>query len=827
MSTFYIQLADKLLQISGELTKENISKALGYTPSSFSGYFKDLQNSPIIDEDNGELNITDEEGNIIAKIDSQGIHTIDVYAGEHVLSNKADKQVLDNYVTKDKFTFDSIADSPIDSSYSDRLLIVDNQSDIGLILDDEGLKVKDVKAGEHILSNKANLSEIPSLDGYATEKYVDIEIDNINFYNIQDNPIDTGQVGTFTVVDPEGNIGFKIDHEGVHVKDVISKDHILSNKQDQLVSGVNIKTINGEPILGQGDISVSGDITSQTIIDWGFNLGTADVDESIEAPEIEYATVGYVDQAIAERTTPEAELVVRIKQDGDNAELYNVKAKVTYGNKQVELSSGAKVLVPVGEDVTVEFPKLEGYKRPDTMKLTMSENGNTVNAIYKGALVTLNVSTYDGQSVDGQVVTVQKTVTIDCTPDYDRIDELGVAIMDIYGKFYRDADEWIEAGRPTPNGIAVSDGTHRFCIAMQNTGGFDSFKNLMISLTTNGEVRSTEIDDAYLWGWPLLPALENLIIEIPKSELHIWRNTFDRNAGILNILRSASGELEFKEIQFALSIYKHTAPIFLASLGAYDVTVQCFFDVFPNKNFGYIASSGEWYLVATLVKKIDTLLSSIGGNPLGLKPMSFYWTGTCYNDKRCVLLCAPSDMFALDGTNKVNPGGTLIAGGDMTQGSIRPFCSLEPVHQTITTSERLVVKNGKVTFHTPYEAVNSILLGDKEGYRTPERLEFKTDGYNNTVNVQYREHTSMTVNYSFYAGDQVSVVFEDAENGTEFAMHDVSMSGSQLLMDIEEGTVINTGLKNYAGNYTISGDTTFTFTNGGTVNITITDADEG
>mgnify|MGYP006365785249 FL=1 len=34
MATFYIQLENKLLQISGELTAENISKALGYVPVS-------------------------------------------------------------------------------------------------------------------------------------------------------------------------------------------------------------------------------------------------------------------------------------------------------------------------------------------------------------------------------------------------------------------------------------------------------------------------------------------------------------------------------------------------------------------------------------------------------------------------------------------------------------------------------------------------------------------------------------------------------------------------------------------------------------------------
>ena len=174
---------------------------------------------------------------------------------------------------------------------------------------------------------------------------------------------------------------------------------------------------------------------------------------------------------------------------------------------------------------------------------------------------------------------------------------------------------------------------------------------------------------------------------------------------------------------------------------------------------------------------------------------------------------------------QVKAGTMKLVAGSANCGGLRAFCSLEPKHQAIADSERLVVKNGKVTFRAPYESTCTVLLADKDGYATTKELVFQADGNSKTVNAQYKEHTSMTVDYSFYAGGQVSVVFEDAENGAELAMHDVSMSGSQLLMDIEEGTVINTRLTNYVGSYTMSGDTTFTFTNGGTVRITITEDD--
>ena len=48
MAKFYVQLENKLFKISGELTTENISKALGYVHSSFSGDYADINNAPLI-----------------------------------------------------------------------------------------------------------------------------------------------------------------------------------------------------------------------------------------------------------------------------------------------------------------------------------------------------------------------------------------------------------------------------------------------------------------------------------------------------------------------------------------------------------------------------------------------------------------------------------------------------------------------------------------------------------------------------------------------------------------------------------------------------------
>ena len=53
----------------------------------------------------------------------------------------------------------------------------------------------------------------------------------------------------------------------------------IDNKQEKLISGTNIKTINGQPILGAGDIEINGDITLNAFKALQYSAGTmADYD---------------------------------------------------------------------------------------------------------------------------------------------------------------------------------------------------------------------------------------------------------------------------------------------------------------------------------------------------------------------------------------------------------------------------------------------------------------------------------------------------------------------------------------------------------------------
>ena len=416
MATFYIQLKEKLLKISGDLTHDNIVKALGYTPSDFSGNFNDLSDNPFTQNEDGKFNITDEEGNIIATVDEEGIHSIDFIAGEHKLTDKIDATALNGlaketwvteYVTKtvtegkvdltgyateeyvDNKDFYDIKNNPIINGEEGNLIFVDESGNIGLKLDkDNNLTVKDVIAGDHILSNKvdkesgkglstedfttalktklqslsnyddttitnaintlredfdtlvsgdtttaiktfneiiaflngvedteslegiiasieqqiANI-DIPSLDGYATEEYVD----NKDFYDIKNNPITDAEDGNFIFVDETGNIGLKLDKDNnLTVVDVIAGEHILSNKADKsdlegLATESYVITKVAEAKLEGSDITIPVQnvrVNGQSVVkDMVAEIDLTPYAKSEDVPSIDgLATEQYVDE---------------------------------------------------------------------------------------------------------------------------------------------------------------------------------------------------------------------------------------------------------------------------------------------------------------------------------------------------------------------------------------------------------------------------------------------------------------------------------------------------------------------------------------------------
>ena len=120
-----------------------------------------------------------------------GSVSLDGYATEEYVNNKdaAVQQWVNEkgYTTQEDIAnidFYSIKDNPIINNGDGKLVFADENGNIGLQIEaDNTIFVKDVIAGGHVLSHKADKSE---LEGLATEKYVDnkfssIEIPDVDF----------------------------------------------------------------------------------------------------------------------------------------------------------------------------------------------------------------------------------------------------------------------------------------------------------------------------------------------------------------------------------------------------------------------------------------------------------------------------------------------------------------------------------------------------------------------------------------------------------------------------------------------------------------------
>lgn len=153
---------------------------------------------------------------------------------------------------------------------------------------------------------------------------------------------------------------------------VSSISSAIGDKQDKLYSGSNIKTINGQSILGSGNLEISGE--------------SGDLEERVSNIE-EFFEEG-------------AKLNLTIKSNQDNDDIISaVKAKITYDGGGEYAGSGV-VGLPVFTDITITFPDVDGYRTPEPIVFTTGALPTSYTVTYETEVVTVNVFTWDGSAIN-------------------------------------------------------------------------------------------------------------------------------------------------------------------------------------------------------------------------------------------------------------------------------------------------------------------------------------------------------------------------------------------------------------------------------------------
>lgn len=151
----------------------------------------------------------------------------------------------------------------------------------------------------------------------------------------------------------KGNYALKSDLTNLATKEELAAKadaSALSAKQDTLVSGQNIKTINGQSVLGEGNIAIQG--------------GTSNWDDITGKPEFaEVATSGDYNDLTNKPTIPDVSNLatkseVANKQDQlvSGTNIKTVNGQSLLGNGNIDITSGGTITVDAALSTTSENP---------------------------------------------------------------------------------------------------------------------------------------------------------------------------------------------------------------------------------------------------------------------------------------------------------------------------------------------------------------------------------------------------------------------------------------------------------------------------------------
>lgn len=183
--------------------------------------------------------------------------------------------------------------------------------------------------------------------------------------------------------------------------------------------------------------------------------------------------------------------------------------------------------------------------------------------------------------LNGLMETATKVVTAigEIVVDFAKLDAAHALIIDKDYNLY-DEDEWYASKKllTDANGIAISDGIHRFVISTKDIGRYKwGGRNVTIQGLSS--------------GFAGYENTQKIIATVTKSDGYFTESPYSA-AGVAN---------EY---------------------------------IFPNGERGYLGANSEWQLVLNYLDEIEVLLAAVGGDSL-IKTFSFtYWTSYSFDELR-------------------------------------------------------------------------------------------------------------------------------------------------------------------------------------------------
>lgn len=349
------------IQIQGEaVTKDNIIDKFGAIGFSISGGGGAVSS---VNGQTGDVVITATSLGAITKADADTL-----YAAKSDLNSKADISTVEALSTE--VAANRTATTALTSKVNE---------------DSEKIASLDTE-----MDNKANSADVPTntqfnnLAGEVANKadktsvYTKAEADE-KFATKQDlnSKADFSTVDYLSadVQNNTNNINYLITQDSEHSQQISNLNTEIGNKQDTLVSGTNIKTVNGQSILGEGNIEISGG-------------GTITVDTELSETSENPVQNKIITAALNEKAS-KTELSNVSTSKADKADVYT---KQEVDNK---LATKQATLIQ-GTNITLSEPDSEGKvtisaSQPDITGLA------TKTEVTEGLATKLDTLTYIGE----------------------------------------------------------------------------------------------------------------------------------------------------------------------------------------------------------------------------------------------------------------------------------------------------------------------------------------------------------------------------------------------------------------------------------------------
>lgn len=188
-----------------------------------------------------------------------------------------------------------------------------------------------------------------------------------------------------------------------------------ASKDVSVVYNTCVLTVNVTGVdFGDRDITVKYDSVTQTLKNGASVKVPYGESVTVSCPDIEnYAKpsdVVFTPSEASKTVSMEyVESALRLSIDSnqsDKGDIAGLKATVTWSGGTVQVGDGETVAIPVGTEITITFPDVEGYKKPDNIVFTHNGGLAEKSGLYQTEVVTVTLSAYDSSSVSGQKVTI-------------------------------------------------------------------------------------------------------------------------------------------------------------------------------------------------------------------------------------------------------------------------------------------------------------------------------------------------------------------------------------------------------------------------------------